>query len=424
MKERVKTSSCSVIFCRLPLRPNFKRQLASQREDNMNNSSSVSKKAAEIPSFIVMDVLEAAKAMEMSGIDVVHLEVGEPDFETPAAVKKAAIEAIEKGDTRYTHSMGMFELRNVICAHYQKKYGVSVDPEQVVVTNGSSPALFLAFASLLNPGDEVVLSDPHYASYPPMVQFCDGVPVYSPVAESEAFQFDPKVLEQKLGSRVKAVVVNSPSNPTGTLIQEDRFREIAKKTEASGAYIISDEIYHGLVYEGRDHCALEFTDRAFVVSGFSKLYSMTGWRLGYVIAPKQFVRPIQKIQQNFFISANAFVQQAGIAALTSTAEEVDQMVRTYDQRRRYMLNRLEGMGFSFKCRPTGAFYIFANSSHLAEDCYELAFDILKKAHVGCTPGIDFGSVGQKYLRFAYANSMANIKKGMDRLESYVKEFNR
>lgn len=360
--------------------------------------------------------------MERMGANIVHLEVGEPDFETPASIKKAAMEAIEKGDTRYTHSLGLHELREAVCVHYRERYGVLVDPEQVVVTAGSSPALFLAFASLLDSGDEVVLSDPHYASYPPIVQFCDGVPVYVPVFESEMFQFNPALLEKKIGSRTKAVVVNSPANPTGTILTKDRFREIAAKTESSGAFLISDEIYHGLVYEGQDHCALEFTERAFVVSGFSKLYAMTGWRLGYIIAPREFVRPMQKIQQNFFISANSFVQQAGIAALASSGKEVEIMVKTYDQRRRYMLERLENMGFSFKCRPTGAFYVFANAERLSRDSYSLAFDILQKAHVGCAPGIDFGKGGEGYLRFTYANSMANIKEGMDRLALYLDEI--
>ncbi len=379
----------------------------------------VSRRAREIPSFIAMDVLETAQAMERGGEHIVHLEVGEPDFDTPEPVRRAAAEALEAGETHYTHSLGIHELRAEIAAHYRARYGVDVDPERVIVTSGSSPAIFLTFAALLDPGDRVVLTNPHYASYPTFIEFCDGEPVYVPVREEAAFQFVPDELAAHLGARTKAVLVNSPSNPTGTLIDRDRLEEVVRRAEAAGAYVVSDEIYHGLVYEGREHSVLEFTDRAFVINGFSKLYAMTGWRLGYVIAPPEFVRPIQKIQQNFFISANAFVQRAGIAALSRTAEHVREMVRTYDRRRRYMIERFEGMGFRFRSYPTGAFYVFVNVGHLTDDCYRLAFDILEKARVGCTPGVDFGSGGEGYLRFTYANSLENIREGLDRLEAYL-----
>ncbi len=379
---------------------------------------SVSAKARNLPSFIAMDVLETAQAMERGGEHVIHLEVGEPDFDTPEPVRRAAMEALERGETHYTHSLGIHELREAIAAHYRVRYGADVDPERVVVTSGSSPAIFLALGALLDPGDQVVLSNPHYASYPTFVSFCDGEPVYVPVREEDAFQYVPDEMARCLGPRTKAVLINSPANPTGTLIDRDRLEEVVRKAEAGGAYVLSDEIYHGLVYEGREHSVLEFTDRAFVINGFSKLYAMTGWRLGYLIAPPEFVRPIQKIQQNFFISANAFVQRAGIAALSQTDDHVRRMVATYDERRRYMIERLEAMGFSFRCRPTGAFYVFVNVRHLTDDCYRLAFDILREARVGCTPGIDFGSEGEGYLRFTYANSLENIREGMDRLEAY------
>ncbi|MBI5014534.1 MAG: pyridoxal phosphate-dependent aminotransferase [Deltaproteobacteria bacterium] len=379
----------------------------------------VSRRAKEIPSFIAMDVLETAQAMERGGEHIVHLEVGEPDFDTPDAVRRAAIEALSRGETHYTHSLGLYELRAAIAAHYRARYGVDMDPTRVVVTSGSSPGFFLVFAALLDPGDEVVLTDPHYACYPTFVDFCGGAPVFLSVREEEAFQFVPDELARALGPRTKAVLVNSPSNPTGTLLSGARMAEVARVAEASGAYVVSDEIYHGLVYEGREHSILEFTDRAFVVNGFSKLYAMTGWRLGYLIVPPEFVRPVQKIQQNFFISANAFVQRAGIAALAETAEDVARMVATYGQRRCYMIDRLERMGFSFRCHPTGAFYVFVNARHLSTDSYRLAFDILEKARVGCTPGVDFGAGGEGYLRFTYANSLENIKEGLDRLERYL-----
>jgi aspartate/methionine/tyrosine aminotransferase len=210
-------------------------------------------------------------------------------------------------------------------------------------------------------------------------------------------------------------MINSPSNPTGNLLSESRMREIARFSP----YIVSDEIYHGLVYEGQEHSILEFTDRAFVLNGFSKLYAMTGLRLGYLIAPPPFVRPIQKMQQNFFISANAVVQMAGIAALEKAEADVARMKRLYDERRRYMVKRLRELGLGITVEPTGAFYVFANARHVSNDSYKLAFDVLEKAHVGVTPGIDFGQNGEGYLRFSYANSLENIAEGLNRIEHYL-----
>ena len=215
--------------------------------------------------------------------------------------------------------------------------------------------------------------------------------------------------------RTKAVFINSPSNPTGNLLSAERMEEIARIS----TWVISDEIYHGLVYEGKEHSILEFNDDAFVLNGFSKLYAMTGLRLGYLIAPKPFIRPMQKLQQNFFISANSMVQQAGIAALTEAGEDVDRMKKIYDERRRYMIKRLKAMGLGITVEPTGAFYVFANAKHISGDSYKLAFDILENAHVGVTPGIDFGENGEGYLRFSYANSLDNIAEGMNRLEKYL-----
>ncbi len=375
----------------------------------------VSKRLAPIRSFIVMDVLEKAHEMERQGLHVVHLEVGEPDFDTPSCVKEAACRALDQGYTHYTHSLGMFELREAICDSYRREYGVSVDPGQVLVTSGTSPALFLVFSALLDKGDEVILPDPHYACYPNFIHFVEGVPVTVPVSETEAFQYDPEVISKKITSRTKAVLVNSPSNPTGNLLSDARMEAIA----ALSPYVVSDEIYHGLVYEGRARSILEFTDRAFVLNGFSKLYAMTGLRLGYLIAPKAFIRPLQKIQQNFFISANAVVQTAGLAALREAGEDVQRMRRVYDKRRRFMIRRLKAMGLGVAVEPTGAFYVFANAKHVSEDSYALAFDILEKARVGVTPGVDFGKNGEGFLRFSYANSLENIQEGMDRLEKYL-----
>ncbi len=369
----------------------------------------------DITPFIVMDVLERAHEMARDGIHVIHLEVGEPDFDTPQCIKAAVCQALEDGHTHYTHSLGLIELREAICEHYSDTYNVSVDPGQVVVCSGTSPAIFLLFSALLEVGDEIIISDPHYACYPNFIKFLNAVPVTVPVFESDGFQYRPESIREKITDRTKGIFINSPSNPTGNLLSADRIQAIA----GFSPYIISDEIYHGLVYEGKEHSVLEFTDHAFVLNGFSKRFAMTGLRLGYLIAPKAFIRPIQKIQQNFFISANSVVQKAGITALKDAAEDAAEMKAIYNQRRKYMIQRLKDMGFGITIEPTGAFYVFANAKHISGDSYELAFDILEKAHVGVTPGIDFGSHGEGYLRFSYANSLENIAEGMDRLERYL-----
>ena len=373
--------------------------------------------------FIVMDVLEKAHEMERQGIHVIHLEVGEPDFDTPKCIKDAACRALENGYTHYTHSLGMIDLREAISEHYLKTYGVSVDPDQIVISSGTSPAMFVMFSALLEKGDQVIVSDPHYACYPNFIKFVQGEPVFVPVYEEDGFQYRSEAIEQKITRKTKGIFINSPSNPTGNLLSKDRMKAIAALSlKPDSPYIISDEIYHGLVYEGKEHSILEFTKKAFVFNGFSKLYAMTGLRLGYMIAPKHFIRPIQKLQQNFFISANAMVQVAGIAAFKQAGEDILRMKRIYNERRQYMIRRLKDMGLGITVEPTGAFYVFANAKHISGDSYKLAFDILEKAHVGVAPGIGFGKNGEGYLRFSYATSMENIAQGMDRLEKYL--FNR
>ncbi|MBF0523712.1 MAG: pyridoxal phosphate-dependent aminotransferase [Deltaproteobacteria bacterium] len=364
-----------------------------------------------------MDVLEKAQEMERAGEHVIHLEVGEPDFDTPQVIKDAAVAAMSAGHTHYTHSLGLLELRQAVCRHYEDKYGVTVCPDQVLITSGTSPAMLILFSALLEPGDEVIVSNPHYACYPNFINFVGGRPVFVHVTEEEGFQYRPEDIKTKISAKTKAVFINSPSNPTGNLLSADRMKEIA----ALSLYVISDEIYHGLVYEGREHSILEFTDHAFVLNGFSKLYAMTGWRLGYLISPPDFIRPLQKITQNFFISANSISQWAGIAALTKAGPEVAKMKEIYNQRRVYMISRLRELGLGITVEPTGAFYVLANAKHLTSDSYALAFDILKKAKVAVTPGIDFGRGAEGYIRLCYANSLENITEGMNRLKSYLEQ---
>lgn len=373
----------------------------------------------QITPFIVMEVLERANELQKQGIDIIHMEVGEPDFDVPECVKEACEVGIRSGYTHYTHSLGDSELREAISRHYKREYGVSVKPEQVLVTSGTSPGILLALSVLLNAGDEVILSDPGYACYANFVTYAGGKPVTVPVDAANGFQYTPEGICEKLTDRTKAILINSPMNPTGNLLSPETMKAIAQYSP----YIISDEIYHGLVYGEKAHSILEYTDKAFVLNGFSKLYAMTGLRLGYLIAPEKYMRHLQILQQNLFICANSVAQRAGIAALEKSGPDIERMRLTYDKRRRFLIKRLRELGFTIPVEPTGAFYIFVDASHLSNNSYKLAFDMLEKAHIGVTPGIDFGANGEGYLRFSYANSLENLEEGMKRLENYLHNFN-
>lgn len=375
----------------------------------------IAKRAQEIAPFLAMEVLERAVELEAKGDHIVHLEVGEPDFPTPACIQEAAARAVKDGKTGYTHSLGILPLREAIAEHYHAKYGVQVSPERILVTAGTSPAMWMVFSAILEPGDQVILSDPHYACYPNFVRFCGGEPVNVDVLEDDGFQYRPEAVAERLTPRTKAILINSPANPTGTLLSVERMAALAEL----GPLVLSDEIYHGLVYAGREHSILEFTDRAVVFNGFSKAYAMTGWRLGYAIVPPELIRPLQKMHQNFFISANAFVQAAGVAALREAQPEVARMRAIYDERRRFIIPGLRRLGFGIATEPTGAFYVLANARRLTADSYAFAFEILEQAKVGVAPGVDFGKNGEGYLRFSYANSLDNLAEALRRLEAFL-----
>ena len=362
-----------------------------------------------------MDILERACALERQGKNVVHLQIGEPDFDTPEPVKQAAIKAIQDGRTHYTHSLGLPALREAICAYYQRTYGVAVHPDRVIITSGTSPAMLLTFSALIHPGDEVVLTDPHYACYPNFITYAGGRVRRARTRAQDGFQFTPETLAPHLADSPRAVVVNSPANPAGTLMPDQDFEAVCRM----GTTIVSDEIYHGLTYTGRARCALEFTDNCFVLNGFSKLWAMTGWRLGWVIAPEKYVPSMQRLQQNFFISAGSVAQWAGIAALTECDRDVAAMVAQYAKRRLVLLEGLAKLGLKAPVEPTGAFYALVDARHLGSDSLALARDILEKALVGVTPGIDFGPGAEGYLRFSYANSVENIEEGLARLAKYI-----
>jgi aspartate aminotransferase len=383
----------------------------------MRINKKISQKAQRTPPFYVMEVMERAQELERSGIDIIHFEVGEPDYTTAPHICEAACNAMQSGETKYTHSLGLRELREAVAKSYNQKFDLELSGDQVIITSGTSPALLLLFIVLLDNDSEVIMSDPHYACYPNFVSCLGGRAVFIHTHEEEGFKLDPGIVAMHLTTNTRTIIINSPSNPTGHVMHPDIMQGIAKI--AGSIPIISDEIYQGLIYEGEDHSILEYTDNAFVLNGFSKLYAMTGWRLGYLISPPEYIRPLQKIQQNFFICASSFIQYAGIAALQGPQNHVKEMVAMYDKRRKYTIERLKQLGFGIKSEPTGAFYVLADAREFNSNSLDLSFSILEKAGVAVTPGIDFGDGAQGYLRFSYANSLDNIKEGLDRIENYL-----
>lgn len=365
--------------------------------------------------FIVMEVLERASELEKQGVSVVHLEVGEPDFDMPECVAEAVALAVQSGKTHYTHSLGALDLREAICRFYQKEYGVAITPDRVLVTSGSSPAILMTLMALCNAGDEVIMTNPGYPCYRNFALACRAVPVDVEVRAETGFQYETDILKAAITSRTRTLFFNSPMNPSGTLAGVPVFEALARLPFP----VISDEIYHGLVYNGRALSILEFTDNAFVVNGFSKRFAMTGLRLGYVIAPAQYMRTLQILQQNLFICAPSIAQAAGIAALEQAGSDVTLMRETYDERRLFMICRLREIGFEIKVEPKGAFYVLADARKFTSDSYRFAFDVLEQAHVGITPGVDFGTKGEGFIRFSYANSLENIAEGLNRLEHYL-----
>ncbi|TYO99260.1 aspartate/methionine/tyrosine aminotransferase [Geothermobacter ehrlichii] len=374
----------------------------------------LSRRSTRVTPFLAMEVMERAKELEAAGKEIIYLCLGEPDFPTPEPVVQAVSEALRAGETSYTHSLGRLDLRQAIAEHYHRRYRVEVAPEQILVSAGTSPLMLLLFAALLEAGDEVILPDPSYACYPNFITFYDAVPRYLRTRPEDAFQPRPEDVRRAITERTRAVLINSPSNPAGSVMPAAWLEELADLPVP----IVADEIYHGLTYQGEERSILEFTQDAFVLGGFSKTYAMTGWRLGYLICPAQVVRTLQSLHQNFLISANNFVQAAGIAALRHCDGDVARMRQAYDRRRRHLLARLPELGLKVERPPVAAFYVLADARHISGDSQALAMEILEQTGVALTPGIDFGPAAEGFLRFSYANSIDNIDRAIDRLGDY------
>jgi len=382
-------------------------------------SDHVSARASAVRPFVVMDVVSRAKELEAQGRDIVRMDVGDPDLPTPEVITRAAEAAMEAGDTGYTQSLGLPDLRDAVSARFASKYGVMVSSDDVVVTQGSSPAMLLMFGALLDPGDEVILPDPCYPAYPNYVSFLGGVPVHVRARAEDGFRMRIDEIETAITPRTRCIMINSPSNPMGTVLPPADLAAIAALAERHGLYVASDEIYHGLDFTGRDHTILEYTDRAFVLNGFSKLYAMTGWRLGYLVAPRAFVRPAEVIQQNFFLCANHFVQVAGVTALLHAGPDVARMREIYDERRRYLVPALRGLGLTVEVEPTAAFYVFADARAWDGDSLALTYRLIDEAGVAAAPGIDFGPGGEGFLRFSYVTGLDRLREGVGRLLAWA-----
>jgi aspartate/methionine/tyrosine aminotransferase len=368
-----------------------------------------------IKPFLVMDILERARQLQAEGRDVIHLEVGEPDFDTPWVIVEAAKKALSDGETHYTTALGILELREAIADHYNRLYQLSISPSRVVVTSGSSPAMLMLFSALLDQGDEIILSDPHYACHPSFILSAGAVPILNPTGAEQGFVLQPESVRNRITDRTKGILINSPSNPMGIRLKKEEIRALSEL----GPPLVSDEIYHGLSYGERDYSALEFSDNAFIINGFSKYFAMTGWRLGYLIAPERYIRPLEILQQNYFISPNSFVQWAGVAALRKGIPAAEKMREIYAGRRDVMIRGLKEIGLPVNREPDGAFYAFTDARCFGENSLSLAREILEATGVAVAPGADFGPGGEGYLRLSYCNSEENIEKALERVGKFL-----
>jgi len=374
-----------------------------------------------IQPFHVMALLARARELEAEGRSVIHMEIGEPDFVTPQPVIDAGIRALQSGYTHYTPAVGMQILRERIAAFYKVRYDVDVEPQRVIVTPGASAALQLIMAVVVNPGDQVLMADPGYPCNRNFVHLLNGQPVGIPVTAASAYQPTPQQVGDFWTEQVAALLVASPSNPTGTLLGEQTLREYHAIAAAQGGCLIVDEIYHGLVYDEQARTALAISDEIFVVNSFSKYFGMTGWRLGWLIAPQACVADIDKLAQNLFLAAPTVAQHA---ALTAFDEEniniLETRRREFQQRRDYLLPALRDIGFDIPVIPDGAFYLYANCSRFTDDSFNFSSRLLEEVGVAITPGIDFGvNQPETHVRFAYTTSLENLQEGVRRLREFL-----
>jgi aspartate/methionine/tyrosine aminotransferase len=378
---------------------------------------------AEIEPFHVMALLARARELEAQGRSIIHMEIGEPDFPTPAPIIRAGVRALEKGELFYTPTPGLPQLREAIAGYYRSRYGIAISASRILVTTGASAALMLVCAALIDPGDEVLLGDPGYPANRHFVRVVEGVPRAVPVDAASGYQLAPTHLERHWGPRTVAALIASPSNPTGTLISTERLAAMVEIARAKGGTLIVDEIYHGLVYEGEYTTAAAFADDVFVINSFSKYFNMTGWRLGWMVVPEAYVPGIDKLAQNLYLAAPTPAQHAALAAFEpETLAILEKRRREFQARRDYLVPALRGLGFDIPVMPQGAFYVYAGCGRLTKDSLAFARELLERAGVAITPGIDFGAnAPERHVRFAYANSIERLQEGVARVAKFLQK---
>ncbi len=375
--------------------------------------------ARGIEPFRVMKILERAQQLEAAGAHVIHMEIGEPDVAPPASVLAAAQTALVQGNTRYTHSLGLPELREAIAAWYRRVYGVAVDPVRVLITPGSSGAFIALYAALLAPGEGVLIPDPGYPGQRNFARTVGINPIAVPVDATTNWQLAPEHVQRFWREDVRAAVVINPGNPTGVLAPKEQIRALAEAVRAKGGVLVVDEIYQQLVYGEESFTALAVSDEIVVVDGFSKRWAMTGFRIGWMVVPEWLIEPCRRVMQNIFVAAPTVAQHAALAALDADAE-LEKMRRAYDARRKLLLAELPRLGFEVAVQPKGAFYIYARLPEPWDDAARFCAALLEEAHVATTPGEDFGAHDtRRHLRFSYATGLDDIRTGLDRMKTWL-----
>ncbi|MBN1504744.1 MAG: pyridoxal phosphate-dependent aminotransferase [Candidatus Eisenbacteria bacterium] len=373
------------------------------------------------------EVLARARQLEAKGVKVVHLEIGEPDFDTPANIKNAAIEALKEGYTHYNPSAGLPEVRATIAAYMTKDRGIPVKPENVVVVPGAKPTLFFCALAILEEGDEAIYPNPGFPIYESVIRFLGAKAVPIKLREENEFNLDVDELEKKITSRTRLIVLNSPHNPTGGVLPYDQLKRIAEMTYKKNLFILSDEIYSKIIYEGKHASIAAFPgmqEKTIILDGYSKTYAMTGWRLGYGVMNETLAKHVARLQTNCTSCTNSFIQRAGMKALTDPQDEPKKMVAEFKRRRDVIVDEANAIR-GFEClKPHGAFYVFPNVTGTGIDSDELARRLLDEAGVAVLSGTAFGKYGKGYLRFSYANSIENIKEGLAKVKDYVESHDK
>lgn len=387
----------------------------------MGRKPHLARRMADIAPFHVMELLARARELEALGRSIVHMEIGEPDFPTPAPVVAAAQRALSEGRTHYTPATGLPELRRTIAEHYRRRDGVELDPARIIITPGASGALLLALGVLLDPGDEVLLADPGYPCNRHFARFVEGKAQAVPVGPDVGYQLTPSHIASAWRKSTRAAMVATPSNPTGTLLRRGQLGDLIKAAVDRGGTLIVDEIYQGLTYGDDVPSAAALSDEVFVINSFSKYFCMTGWRLGWLVVPEAYRRAVEKLAQNLFIAAPTISQYAALAAFLPETKAILEGYREEFRRRRdFLLPALRALGFDIPVVPQGAFYLYADCSGLAGDSRKLAMDLLEEAGVAATPGLDFGDFhSARHIRFAYTTSREMLEEGVRRMARFL-----